>query len=197
MWVIPNILTVIRVLLTPVFIVFFLSETSSHRLIAVFLFLVASLTDFLDGYLARKYNWTSVFGKYVDPLADKILTLSAFIVFAQQGYLIGWMVVIVALREIIITIIRSITLYHNKLINTSRVGKWKTVAQLVTIFIVLFYAAVDAYRQTPLSGWVVAGVEWVILISMSIAVILTVVSGYLYFSQNRTVLRSILFTHES
>ena len=105
--VLPNQLTVLRIILTPFFLFFFLSENPLFKQISIGIFIIAALTDWYDGWLARKFNYITNWGKFWDPLADKILTSTAFIGFVILGVLQLWMVIIILLRDFIITILRA------------------------------------------------------------------------------------------
>lgn len=172
----PNKLTLFRVLLVPVFM--WLLDWNIYAALAVFV--IASLTDQLDGHLARKYNQVTTFGKLMDPLADKILTISALVCFAADGadFVNKWVVVIIIARELIVTGIRLIALESNKVIAASMWGKAKTVSQLAAIIAVM----VDMIVPLRIGGFCFT--QWLIVI----AVILTVYSGIDYVVKNRGLL---------
>jgi CDP-diacylglycerol--glycerol-3-phosphate 3-phosphatidyltransferase len=108
----PNLLTLSRIILSPVYMVLFLIENPYSRLAATIVFVVAALTDLLDGYLARKRGITTGFGKFMDPLADKILVSTAFISFVNLGYAKTWMISVIIVREFLITGLRSLAAYR-------------------------------------------------------------------------------------
>lgn len=139
---IPNILTVLRVVLVPFFIYYFIQD---KLMLAFILFITASITDYLDGYLARKYKVISNFGKIMDPLADKLLVLSALalISFGKHGYLSYWIFVIITLREIVITLLRDIYKKKNIFLAANNWGKIKTVTQMVGLTLVFFLLALN------------------------------------------------------
>ena len=138
--ILPNQLTVLRIALTPAFIVFLLFGHGSYNLIiATVIFAVASLTDLYDGMIARKYGSVSKWGTFVDPLADKILLSTAFIGLVLLGYLKLWMVLIVIIRDAIITGVRAYGVRKNKPIKTEKFAKWKTTFQISLISIILIY----------------------------------------------------------
>jgi CDP-diacylglycerol--glycerol-3-phosphate 3-phosphatidyltransferase len=135
----PNKLTVLRVLMVP-FFVFFLMADSFGRLgkwIALAIFVVASLTDLLDGKIARKYNLVTNFGKFMDPLADKLLVCSAMIGFIELGWMPAWMVMIVIAREFIISGFRLVASDHGIVIAASYWGKFKTVSQMIMVIVLI------------------------------------------------------------
>lgn len=130
---IANKLTLFRVILVPIFVYFILSDIKNGQFIGTSIFIVAALTDFLDGYLARKYNLVTTFGKFIDPLADKILTMSAFILLVEMQVIGSWGVIIIIAREFIVTGFRVIAASNQVTIAASPYGKFKTVLQLVSI----------------------------------------------------------------
>ncbi|MBD3232754.1 MAG: CDP-diacylglycerol--glycerol-3-phosphate 3-phosphatidyltransferase [candidate division Zixibacteria bacterium] len=133
----PNKLTISRILLSPVFMVFFIIENRITRAISLVVFTVAALTDLYDGYLARKYNIATNFGKFMDPLADKILTSTALISFVGLGYAKAWMVLPIIVREFLITGLRSLAAYKGQVIMASFLAKAKTASQMVAIVFLL------------------------------------------------------------
>ena len=127
----PNKLTILRVMMIPVFIVFMLTDLGGNfnKVIALVLFVTASLTDLLDGHLARKNNLVTNFGKFMDPLADKLLVCSALICFVANGQLPAWMVIVIIAREFIISGFRLIASDEGVVIAASYWGKVKTTVQ--------------------------------------------------------------------
>ncbi|MBQ9886073.1 MAG: CDP-diacylglycerol--glycerol-3-phosphate 3-phosphatidyltransferase [Lachnospiraceae bacterium] len=136
---IPNKLTLMRVCLIPVFLLFMLTNIGGEagRYIALVIFCVASLTDFLDGYLARKNNQVTNFGKFMDPLADKLLVCSALICFVANGQLPAWIVIVIIAREFIISGFRLVASDAGVVIAASYWGKFKTTAQLLMIILLI------------------------------------------------------------
>ena len=174
----PNKLTVLRVILVPFFVVFLLlsKTTESMKWIALVLFIVASLTDFLDGYLARSRNLVTTFGKFMDPLADKVLTISGMICLIELGRIPSWIVVIIVAREFIISGFRLIATEHGIVIAANYWGKWKTTFQMIMIILMIV--------NIPALKMVTAIVMWVALIH-------TVVSLATYIMQNMEVVRTM------
>ena len=173
----PNRLTMIRFLLAIPFIIF-LQETESSkyafifRMIALVIFIIASLTDFFDGYIARKYNLITDFGKIMDPLADKILVISALVIFVQLEYIPGWMSIIVLAREFLISGIRILAAAKGEIIAAGNLGKYKTTSQMLVIVIALAIGPI---------GFTLAGHFFTIAeVLMLIPVILTIWSGWEY-----------------
>ena len=143
----PNKLTISRIILSPIFMVFFLIENLYTRYFALLIFSAASLTDLYDGYLARKTGVMTSFGKFMDPLADKILTSTALISFASLGVIQTWMVLTIIARDFIVTGLRSIAAYHGLIIMPTQVAKWKTASQMVVIVVILLYIIVRMTYQ--------------------------------------------------
>lgn len=173
----PNKLTILRVLLIPVFLlVLFLAPEPTNRYIAVVIFIVASATDFLDGYLARKLSLVSNFGKFMDPLADKLLVMAALVAMVALGDLPAWVVIVILAREFTITGFRTLAMEANIVMAASWWGKVKTTVQMVMIVIVLFDLSF---------GWI-AVVEQLLV---GLAVFFTILSGVDYIVKNKQVLK--------
>ncbi len=191
----PNKLTIARIILSPIFMVFFLVENVYCRAASLLIFAVASLTDLWDGYLARKYNIITGFGKFMDPLADKILTSTAFISFAALGYVQPWMIMLIIIREFFITGLRSLAAYRGMVISPSLSAKFKTVLQMVTIVAILLY--INLKTIMPALGYagdffekqsVIQVFDWMVLITM----VVTVLTGIDYLIKNGAILRGVL-----
>ena len=135
----PNKLTIFRVILIPFFVVFLLldPDNQTYRYIADAIFIVASLTDMLDGKIARKYNLVTNFGKFMDPLADKLLVCSAMICLIATGQLAAWIVIIIIAREFIISGVRLVAADNGIVIAASYWGKFKTVFQMLMIIVLI------------------------------------------------------------
>ena len=165
----PNKLTVARVCMVPLFMVALLIKTETSRIVATILFALASLTDMLDGQIARKYNLITNFGKLMDPLADKILTAAAMVCLVQLGDLAAWIVVIVLFREYAITGLRSVAASENIVIAAGIWGKVKTVCQMFALMLLMLKPQIVALCGVDLG-----------LLLMYVALILTVYSGVDY-----------------
>lgn len=179
----PNKLTMLRIILIPVYVLLFeLTQIPNNMIWATIVFVIAAITDQLDGHLARKNNQVTSFGKLADPLADKLLTISALICFVEVGvdYLPGWVVTLIIARELIVTGIRMIALTDNTVIAASTWGKAKTVSQLVTIIAIM---ADMIFLDFDLSLFVWGNVP-VMLILIVIMVALTLISGVDYVKKN-------------
>lgn len=162
---IPNQLTTLRVILIPVFMFFFTSDITANNIIAAIVFIVASLTDFLDGHLARKWNLVTNFGKIMDPFADKLLVLTALIYLAISGIIPGWPVIIIIGRELLVTSLRALAADNGIILAARNLGKFKTVSQMFAIIFLIL-------------GWQILG-----LILLYIAVALTIISLIDYLIQ--------------
>jgi CDP-diacylglycerol--glycerol-3-phosphate 3-phosphatidyltransferase len=178
----PNKLTLLRVILIPFFVVCLLLNQGegSLRYWALAIFIVASLTDALDGHIARKQNLVTNFGKFMDPLADKLLVCSALICFIQLGRMPAWVVLIIIAREFIISGFRLIASDNGVVIAASWWGKSKTIAQMVLIIVLLL----NLGKLLP--GYARA-VYWVEQVLIYLSLLLTVVSLVDYILKNRKV----------
>ena len=136
---IPNQLTIIRMVLTPVFVYLFLIDDPIYKLVASIIFFIAAFTDWYDGYFARRFQSVTRWGQFMDPLADKILVSSALFVFAYLGYVFWWMIIIIISRDALVTYLRSFALRIGKPIITSVVAKWKTFIQMGFVLGFLIY----------------------------------------------------------
>jgi len=136
--VLPNQLTVLRIILTPVFLFLFLSGDPLLIQISLAVYLIAAITDWYDGWLARKFNYITDWGKFLDPLADKILTSAAFFAFVHLDILDAWMVWVIVIRDFVITGLRGYADYQGVSFVTSKSAKVKTFIQMVFIYYLLF-----------------------------------------------------------
>ena len=172
----PNKLTLLRVLMIPFFIIALLAnngETTVFRYVAASIFVVASLTDWLDGAIARKYNLVTNFGKFMDPLADKLLVCSALICLVALEQFPVWMVIIIVSREFIISGFRLVAAEQGLVIAASYWGKFKTVSQMAAIILLILD---------------IPGLHMITTVIMWLALILTVVSLVDYIAKNHAVL---------
>jgi|TARA_B000000557_G_scaffold35503_2_gene25793 CDP-diacylglycerol--glycerol-3-phosphate 3-phosphatidyltransferase len=189
---IPNILSISRVLLTPVFLYFLLFSNYHHaKLLSVLIFTIASVTDAFDGQIARKYGMVTRVGVFLDPLADKVLVLSAFFSFVILGDVHLWMVLIISLRDIIITILRMLMEAKGVTMITSKAGKVKTFLQIIIINVVLLSILLKAYGYNDYSD--VFTKYKIIYALMLITTLVTVYTGFHYFYFNHKKLKTILF----
>jgi CDP-diacylglycerol--glycerol-3-phosphate 3-phosphatidyltransferase len=187
----PNQLTVSRFVLTVFFLLAVFIEFPFNTTIALALFVIASITDWVDGAYARKHNLITNFGKLMDPLADKILTCSAFIAFVGEGWIAAWMVVIIVAREMAITGLRLLAASKNHVLAAEGWGKHKTIWQIITIISILVAQSYESWGPIGiLFGFEIAGRPWVVPfteIAKWVTIFLTAISGWLYLWKNRTV----------
>ncbi|MFC0188826.1 CDP-diacylglycerol--glycerol-3-phosphate 3-phosphatidyltransferase [Fictibacillus aquaticus] len=185
----PNKITVSRVLLIPVFMVVLLGgfdwgmiryrgeELPITHLAAALIFILASTTDWVDGYYARKYNLVTNLGKFLDPLADKLLVTAALVALVQTGDAPAWMVIVILSREFAVTGIRLVAAAEGEVIAASQMGKLKTWIQIIAISALLLKNLPFAWIGIPFAE-----------ISLWAAVLITVYSGYEYFMANKEAL---------
>lgn len=183
----PNLLTLLRIFLVPLFVVLLFQGGILAGYLSFLVFIIASLTDYYDGYLARKTGTVTRFGRFMDPFADKVLTSSAFISFALLGYIRRWMVIVIVFREVLITGLRVYGLYHRNPLITSRMAKWKTSSQVFAIYLILSFINLRAGLSVMdkdlafLDGrWPHIGINGLVFLVMA----LTIVSGAHYLIQN-------------
>ena len=175
-----NKLTLLRVVLVPVFMALLLGESMGFQIAALAVFIIASLTDMLDGKIARRYNQMTTFGKFADPLADKMLTTSAFLVFMQQGIIDVSAVMIILIREFAVSGVRLAAAGEGKVIAASFFGKFKTVAQMAAIIITILINIIvmtGPFITRSVANHVSAALIW-------ISVVFTVLSGADYIIKN-------------
>ncbi|SHJ29857.1 CDP-diacylglycerol--glycerol-3-phosphate 3-phosphatidyltransferase [Lutispora thermophila] len=167
---IANKITILRIILIPIFMIFMLIDVSYNMEIALGIFLIASFTDKLDGYYARKYNLVTDLGKFLDPLADKLLVTAAFLSFIELGRIEAWIVFIILAREFAVTGLRGIAANKKIVIAASNMGKVKTVTQIITIIILFLDNYPFTLINVPMD-----------IICIYITLIITIVSGADYF----------------
>ncbi|MCX7625500.1 MAG: CDP-diacylglycerol--glycerol-3-phosphate 3-phosphatidyltransferase [Candidatus Sumerlaeaceae bacterium] len=202
---IANRLTLIRIGLIPFFVTFVLVDNLTtdpllifaSRIAATVVFLVAAITDMLDGYLARRYNLITNFGKLMDPLADKLLTMSAFVAFVEIDYrgnhpvFPAWAIIVILGREFLVTGLRALALERGRVIQADHLGKHKTIMQLVGIIIVLVGLCVrDFLRWRMPNGLSVFDdfFTMILILVLIVIVTLTTASGVQYLWKNRDLL---------
>lgn len=193
--VLPNQLTILRVILTPIFLFFFLSPEPLYKQISLGIFIIAALTDWYDGWLARKFNYITTWGKFWDPLADKILTSAAFIGFAILGVVPLWMVIIIMLRDFLVTGLRAYADYKNISFQTSYYAKWKTFLQMSFLYYLLLVYTGLQTKQVYSGNEDLFSVlmdEYFIYITMLIITIITFHSGIQYLFRNRLLIIKLL-----
>ena len=161
-------ITLVRIALIPVF---FVTMLTGHPIASIVVFALASITDFLDGYIARHYNQVSNFGKFVDPLADKLLVTAAMLIFVEWGMMPSWALMIVLTREFAVTGLRLVAVESGRVIAAAMSGKIKTAATMVCIILMIW--------GLPAVGNTVC--VWIIVLT-------TLISGIEYFVKNKDVL---------
>jgi len=177
----PNKLTIARIILVPLLLIMLynISDKLVMSILSAVLFLVISLTDLLDGYIARKYNLITDFGKFLDPLADKILVISTMITFIDMEYIHSLAVIIIIIREFLVTSLRLVAASDNLVIAASKLGKLKTVIQMTVLTVLFFTPQLKAFTTFPINE---------ILVWTMVAV--TVISGMDYLIKNIHVIKS-------
>ena len=172
---IANKITLVRIFLVPVFVLFMLTDfTEYNGIIAFIVFVIATITDKIDGTIARKYNLVTDFGKFLDPIADKLLVCSALICLTADGTIPAWITIVIIGREFIISAFRLVCADTGKTVAASWWGKSKTIAQMVTIIVLLMNIPQLSILETVL---------------IYVSLVLTVVSLVDYFVKNKDVLK--------
>ena len=183
----PNLLTIFRLILAGFFVLALSTSWPCSHTVALALFLVATATDYADGVIARKYNLITDFGKLMDPLADKVLTASAFICLITFGYIPAWAVIIIISREFLITGLRLLASSKGIVLPAEKLGKHKTAWQMITIiYFLLLLASIEWSIKIPLLTGPSAQILGDLLIAITVA--LTVYSGAAYFWKNRQLI---------
>ena len=190
---VPNILTVFRIFLTPFFIFFLFNDSDLSGTYALIIFVVASITDAYDGHYARKYNVVSESGKFLDPLADKILVSSAFISFTILKIIDFWMVFLIIFRDVFVTLLRMRMKKSNQSLITSNIAKSKTAAQLIIIVFTLLYLSISNSNLQILMGFI----DWIerfnLVYNLTLFVTLfTIITGFKYAYDNWAVIKKII-----
>lgn len=186
----PNRITLVRIFIIPLIVVIYLFRNAignSTLLIIGLLFIIASITDYLDGQIARKRNIVTTFGKFVDPLADKLLVLSVFLLLSDfytrsfagtfTMWMPFWVVLIVLARELIVTSIRLIAVGEGIILHASKWGKYKTAFTMVSLSYYFFIMPIDTFI-----------INWIGVILITISVLLTIGSGIDYFIKNKAII---------
>lgn len=184
-----NKITLIRIAMIPFFIYFAMQSTEDGMIAALALFCIASFTDFLDGYVARKYNQVTDFGKFVDPLADKLLVTAALLIFIEKGVFPAWMVFIILAREFIITSLRNVAAAKGRVLAATWTGKVKTCVQIAGIILIFGKSIAEAYAGNPLtSGGQAAPSPFFMFIAV-VMTLVTLYSGFDYMVKNWDIVK--------
>jgi CDP-diacylglycerol--glycerol-3-phosphate 3-phosphatidyltransferase len=180
----PNRLTILRLILTLPFVAALSLQFPGAKLLALALFIVSSATDYADGYIAREYKLITDFGKLMDPLVDKIMTMSAFICLVSLGSVPAWAVIVIVSREFLITGLRLMAAVRGKVLPAERLGKIKTVLQIVTILYCLILLAIIDQFDHLVNAPTATSLHMVGLTLVFLTVGLTLWSGVSYFAKN-------------
>lgn len=191
----PNKITVARMLLIPIMIIIpylglndiLFGSVTIGKFITLIIFLIASFTDFLDGYIARKNNLVTTFGKFLDPIADKLLVLSAMIMLVEDGIIPAWIPIIIAAREFIVSGIRMLASGDGKVIAASWYGKVKTVSQMVAIG--LAFLSTNSFMEFINTKMTTGAFTLNIIMSLAmiVSVVATIFSGIDYFMKSKDI----------
>ena len=190
---VPNILSIARIILTPLFIILLFADFKMAKVFALLVFAIAAITDAYDGYLARKYNQITPVGKFLDPVADKILVLSAFISFAFINIIDFWMVGIIIFRDLFVTGLRFIMSSRGFEFVTSKLSKYKTAFQLTIIILTLIFISIEGLDINVFIPTIVLIKEYkIIYILTAFTAIFTAYTGILYVFANRFIIQKFI-----
>ncbi|MDA0747211.1 MAG: CDP-diacylglycerol--glycerol-3-phosphate 3-phosphatidyltransferase [bacterium] len=184
---VPNVLTAVRIVLTAVFLVLIFSDSWYWKILALLVFTVASLTDFYDGRIARRDKTITSLGRFMDPLADKLLVSSALISFVILGMVEAWLVGAMLFRDAVITFLRIYAIRQGRAVVTSRLAKWKTMLQLVLIFGILVFINVRVLEAEFTAQPLVLVDSWshlVLNLLVAVVTLVAVVSGARYLIEH-------------
>jgi CDP-diacylglycerol--glycerol-3-phosphate 3-phosphatidyltransferase len=180
LWSAPNVITLVRIAAIPVFLVYTYYESRTHSFIAALVYTATAATDFLDGWLARRTNQVTVIGKFLDPLADKLIAMAALVMLVHLGRVAAWVVILVMAREFAVTGLRTIAMSEGIVIDAGKEGKYKTAVQLCGIvFLLLHYTyPIDFYFVFTMS----VDANRVGTVLLYISVFFSMWSGWNYFA---------------
>lgn len=188
----PNSITVCRLALTAIFVGGTVMESTFGHWLAMVAFVIAAISDWFDGYFARKYGMVTPLGKLLDPVADKVLVCSAFVYLSARGFCPVWITVLIVAREFLITGLRQIAVEAGQVLAADRLGKWKTGLQLTYCITCLVWFAVDASKSgnwfLRLLHFLSDPTSWLTPVSLWLALGLTLLSGWNYMWTNRKLL---------
>ncbi|MFC1509560.1 CDP-diacylglycerol--glycerol-3-phosphate 3-phosphatidyltransferase [Candidatus Omnitrophota bacterium] len=180
----PNKLTVSRIILAGIFILSLFVRSPGAKFFALAVFLVACITDYYDGLIARKRNIITDFGKLMDPIADKILILGGFLAFVEMKIIPAWMVMVIIVRELVITGIRLLALSKKKVLSAETAGKHKTVSQIVAVIATLIFLII---RDSGFASRYVDTCHTGVYVLMLVTVAMTLVSGISFMLKNKYI----------
>lgn len=189
----PNQLSFLRILLAPIFLFLFLSEDQLYKELSIIVFLLAVFTDWYDGWHARKFGLVSKLGIFIDPLADKILTSAAFLGFYFMGFMPLWMVVIIVVRDITITFMRSYHEIKGITMKTSFIAKTKTFIQMTYIFSIVLLIGIYTYSENielknSIQNFLFSDLNYMLML---IVTLLTIITGITYFFEKNNAVNSL------
>ena len=191
----PNKLTLSRIILAPIFVIIFLFDDPHCRIAGFVIFVIASLTDLADGHYARKYNIVTGFGKFMDPLADKIMVTTAFIAVVALDCARAWMVALIVAREFYVTGLRSLMAYRGAVLSPSTMAKVKTTVQMISITFILLMITLDSFfalYKSPLQPLLEFNRQPVYDIIIGLATLITLYTGLDYTIKYYHILKNIL-----
>ena len=189
----PNILTIGRILITPLFIILLFYDHPYAKSWALFIFVTAMLTDIFDGYYARKYNLVTDYGRFLDPLADKVMVLSALISFAVMDVIPFWMVSLIIFRDVFVTSLRMAMSSKNKTMVTSKIAKRKTLSQVLIIIFILFNIGLSSLSISWIGQIILFSKQYDLIYYFTFLVtVFTVFTGFTYLYSNRSVIKQFI-----
>jgi CDP-diacylglycerol--glycerol-3-phosphate 3-phosphatidyltransferase len=189
----PNILTVGRILVTPLFIILLFYDHPYAKSWALLIFIVAMLTDIFDGYYARKYNLVTDYGRFLDPLADKVMVLSALISFAVMDVIPYWMVSLIIFRDLFVTGLRMAMSSKDKTMVTSNIAKRKTLSQVLIIIFILLNIGFNSLSISWIGEIILFSKQYELIYYCTFLVtVFTVFTGFTYIYTNRSVIRQFI-----
>ncbi len=190
----PNQLTLLRIILTPVFLFFLFSKNYVFHQLSLAVFIIAAVTDWYDGWVARKWGYVTQWGKFLDPLADKILTSAAFIAFVYLDIMDSWMMLIIVIRDISITLLRSFAELKNRPVVTAKSAKVKTFIQMVAVYYILVLIVLKDVKWVASSYSDILQTltsQRIIYPLMLVVTLLTLITGIMYLIDNRKILKEL------
>jgi len=183
----PNQLSILRIILAPVFLFMYLSDSVLLKQLSLFVFFIAVMTDWYDGWHARKFKSVTKMGVFLDPLADKVLTSFAFLLFFIEGIMPLWMMLVIVVRDIVMTLLRSYHEFKGNTMKTSYIAKVKTFIQMTYIFLILFLMItitfnVDGSLKTSISSFLFSEVNYYLMLLVTL---ITFYTGVSYFFEKK------------
>lgn len=193
--VLPNQLTILRIILTPIFFLLFITGEPVLIQISYLVFIIAAITDWYDGWLARKFNYITEWGKFMDPLADKILTSTTFIAFVIVGVLPLWMVLLIIIRDLLVTLIRVYADYRKLSFRTTRTAQLKTFLQMFFLYYLLLIYTLNTFERLHIAYknlFYILMDPVGIYMAMLFITLFTIITGITYIFSNRILIRKMI-----